>query len=967
MITPARLQTKLVFHQLLRQTFQAGFDKNHDSGPRCGLDIKIGKDILLKKRARPQSTTRQMSSVVLTCTSQVPHGHVTALSPFSRKMVLPCVQFTAICEPPCENHGTCVKPDVCRCPAGYEGNVCQHQQGAHVEESLFGDHLSPFMFKRQGFDNSTVTSGPDVDLLSLRQYATCSSWSRDHFRSFDERDFSFNGGCTYTMAAATDGTFDITIKNIDCSSLDTCYKRVEMVLGFDVIAVDGPDLYFNDIYIDSFPYLQDGITIKQIGDYKFLESNIVLAKWDGKMTFHLSVLSALSKGNVVGICGPYDDDPDNDLQMRDGAQATYASQFAMSWEAAGPGRYGFRFKLSLIRARYFAKKFCSAVNEEYPCQEYSSRAADAEALCQVIQDAADFQACHNTIFPAKYIDECKYDLCMFGGSSVDEYMEALCLSFEAYARECASKNVVLDWRSDSLCPKQCPDIMEYTECSSLCPATCLSYPTDAIHCPDECVQGCQCPEGTVEEEGVCITVEECPCLHNRQKYPTGSTTKVGCNLCMCEASQWICTNNICEATCEIIGDPHFITFDKKKYSFQGRCHYTLVEDYVGNTMQITGETLDCGSGGTVSCTHSINILVNTTEVTLLRNNEVSINGAQVEIPFENYFVSIRRATSTFIIVESFGLRVKWDGMDRLYITLTPFYMDKVRGLCGTYDGDQNNDFFTPSGDIETDKENFVQKFTLDPLCQETIIDYNLHPCDLNSQMNIYALEKCAIINSDIFRPCHGSSDPQVHYEICRYDVCGCQSDTVDHCLCNAISAYSNECANSGVFIDWHEHQLVYDVCEITCPPGQLYSQCGPTCGQTCRDLAYDCVEGDDCTDGCNCPEGLVLNDAGQCVLIMTCPCFYADQSYPIDTVIQLPCKECTCANGTFNCVDIEGDCDIEESCPNNLQFTYFATQCPITCENYHLFVADAVACTAEPQPGCVCQEGFALLVRHPLH
>ena len=55
--------------------------------------------------------------------------------------------------------------------------------------------------------------------------------------------------------------------------------------------------------------------------------------------------------------------------------------------------------------------------------------------------------------PSKFIDECKYDLCMFGGASIEDYMEALCLSFEAYARECASKSVVLDWRSGGLCRK----------------------------------------------------------------------------------------------------------------------------------------------------------------------------------------------------------------------------------------------------------------------------------------------------------------------------------------------------------------------------------------------------------------------------------------------------------------------------------------------------------------------------------
>ncbi len=73
-------------------------------------------------------------------------------------------------------------------------------------------------------ENVTSTSAPDVNQLSLREYATCSMWSRDHFRSFDETDFSINGDCTYTLAAATDGTFDVTVKNIDCYTLDSCYK-----------------------------------------------------------------------------------------------------------------------------------------------------------------------------------------------------------------------------------------------------------------------------------------------------------------------------------------------------------------------------------------------------------------------------------------------------------------------------------------------------------------------------------------------------------------------------------------------------------------------------------------------------------------------------------------------------------------------------------------------------------------------
>ena len=94
-------------------------------------------------------------------------------------------------------------------------------------------------------------------------------------------------------------------------------------------------------------------------------------------------------------------------------------------------------------------------------------------------------------------------------------------------------------------------------------------------------------------------------------------------------------------------------------------------------MQVIGETEECGSGGTVSCTHGVTILVNNTEVQLLKDKELIVNGVTVDPPFENQFVSVRRATSKFVILEIFGMRIKWDGIDRLYITLSPIYMNKV--------------------------------------------------------------------------------------------------------------------------------------------------------------------------------------------------------------------------------------------------------------------------------------------------
>lgn len=41
--------------------------------------------------------------------------------------------------------------------------------------------------------------------------ATCQAWAGTRFRTFDGRHFGFAGSCRYSLATATDGTWDITI------------------------------------------------------------------------------------------------------------------------------------------------------------------------------------------------------------------------------------------------------------------------------------------------------------------------------------------------------------------------------------------------------------------------------------------------------------------------------------------------------------------------------------------------------------------------------------------------------------------------------------------------------------------------------------------------------------------------------------------------------------------------------------
>ena len=67
---------------------------------------------------------------------------------------------------------------------------------------------------------------------------------------------------------------------------------------------------------------------------------------------------------------------------------------------------------------------------------------------------------------------------------------------------------------------------------------------------------------------------------------------------------------------------------------------------------------------------------------------------------------------------------------------------------------------------------------------------------------------------------------------------------------------------------------------IQCPGGQEYQVCGNPCERTCRNLAEDGDCQATCVEGCNCPDGQALNEQGQCVQTIQCPCMFDGREYP---------------------------------------------------------------------------------------
>ncbi|NWR54203.1 SSPO protein, partial [Bucorvus abyssinicus] len=76
---------------------------------------------------------------------------------------------------------------------------------------------------------------------------------------------------------------------------------------------------------------------------------------------------------------------------------------------------------------------------------------------------------------------------------------------------------------------------------------------------------------------------------------------------------------------------------------------------------------------------------------------------------------------------------------------------QVRGLCGTYNWDQQDEFITPAGDVETGIAAFANKYRASGDCLATLVTVPLESCDGFAGHREVAEAACAILHSPAFQ------------------------------------------------------------------------------------------------------------------------------------------------------------------------------------------------------------------------
>uniref|UniRef100_A0A8C3A896 Uncharacterized protein n=1 Tax=Cyclopterus lumpus TaxID=8103 RepID=A0A8C3A896_CYCLU len=449
----------------------------------------------------------------------------------------------------------------------------------------------------------------------------------------------------------------------------------------------------------------------------------------------------------------------------------------------------------------------------------------------------------------------------------------------------------------------CTEPMIFFNCSSAkpddkgseCQRSCQILDTEC------CMSGCVCPADLLSDgKGGCIKKENCPCTYNGDSYHSGQTVTVDCNTCTCKSTKWECTDHDCDGTCTIYGEGHYITFDEKKFSFNGDCGYVFAQDYcednMNGTFRVLTESIPCGSTESI-CSTAIKLYLGNNEIVLSEEHFRVIKQSKgVDIPFKVHTMGI------YLVIEAKnGLVLIWNKKTTLMIKLKPTFKGKICGLCGNYDGNIKNDFTTRSKEVVVEALDFGNSWKVSPTCPNA--DTHKNACRLYSHRQAWALKFCSIINSIVFAGCHSKVDPQNYYDSCVRDTCSCNTGGDCECFCSSVAAYAAACNEAGACVKWRTPTICPLFCDFYNPDGECewhYEPCGKPCMKTCRNPSGACYNHIPALEGCypNCPpeQSYLEEDTMQCVPQENCGCYDNDGKHYKEGAQMLPKENsCTCS------------------------------------------------------------------------
>lgn len=694
------------------------------------------------------------------------------------------------------------------------------------------------------------------------------------FNTFDEIEYKYDV-CDHILARDLLTNKWIISLQINCSDGNfVCRRQVAIVdTSCDLVVILRTNLTISlDGYEFTVDQLQKSVysqmnmfAVSKVGDsilFVFHTQGIwVRLDNDGDVKVGIS-----SKyiSHVDGLCGFYNEYRDDDKRLPNGTVVMSTVDFGDSWLRDASSK------------QKCVPHACSHTEQDL-----------AWELCSKIKDET-FASCSKSVNADHFISKCLESACecLRSGSKG----KCKCSILTNYVTECmaADENLHFDtWRSKFECAVECPPSLVHRDCyRRRCELSCETLNgNDCPYLPGTCFPGCYCPEGTVRKGDKCVAVNECK-----------------------------------DCVCDGFGGSQFITYDRKNFTFDGKCTYLLSRDIVipnVHTFQVYATLGQCEDGilktkPKHSCTKSLHILYGEHIIHLQRNTSKSgsiqtiVDGIKVAaMPLKKEWLTINEERKNLLKIDliksSVELNAIFDDLSFSIKLPSVKYGNKVEGFCGNCNGDANDDLKPNPKYPEKSKLTNSQEILQTWMADEPKLNLT-EKCITNTTK----IDECVPLPPDVdpclhlldaktFGKCHLIVDALKYVSMCQIDMC--KIGPQQNGACSHLAAYARECSRNGICADWKKGACSE---KFECPTDMEYKVCN--CHKTCETIKENktmCVEP---VDGCFCRDGKVLNANGKCVAENKCqPCddsiHYVGDKWQSDK-----CTECVCnVKGQVQC------------------------------------------------------------------